>query len=687
MFARRPKIEKDAPLGFLSRLRRDRRGNTMAIMAASLVPLVGMIGGGFDLSRLYLVKTRLQHACDAGALAGRKAMGGGTWNQTVNSVANYPSTIANRFFAANFDGTPYGVTLSAGQPAFTENAGKVTGNVAATVPMTLMRVMGFDSKDLSVTCDAEMRLPNTDVMFVLDNTGSMGSKAVASDSQTKIEALKSAVKCFYEIVARLDTDENCSGGAPSGGTGGQVQVRFGFVPYDTNVRVGRLLPTEYFADSWPYQSRERTNVTGTWTIWDSATRNAQSWSGYTNQGASVIINKNLPGNCNTLNTGTVVPADSYTTDGVSTSWPDTETAISWRGYIMSVQRNYRNQDMGTSGSNRTCQLQYRERNIERRAFFTRAATGTVFPAWNYRQVPLDVSGLKAGSGVNWNSGETLPIGNSWGNMAVTWDGCIEERHTVRQTSYSPIPSGANDLDIDAVPSASDPDSLWGPALASVIFPRRASYDNSGVLTTDTMTTFYNSYSGEAYSCPAASKKLQAWPNASDFDTYVNTLSPGSNTYHDIGLLWGARLMSPTGIFASENAYTPQGGEIERHLIFMTDGDACTSSLNYQAYGLAWYDRRQTDPAVAPSTAQSCQTSTNDELVQQVSARANALCAAIKNKNITLWVIWFGANTPSIETQLTNCATPNRFIAARNSAQLQAAFRAIADEISALRLTG
>ena len=61
-------------------LARDVRGNTMAIMAATLIPLAGLVGGGIDISRMYIVKTRLQHACDAGALAGRKAMGGGAWD-------------------------------------------------------------------------------------------------------------------------------------------------------------------------------------------------------------------------------------------------------------------------------------------------------------------------------------------------------------------------------------------------------------------------------------------------------------------------------------------------------------------------------------------------------------------------------------------------------------------------------
>ncbi len=53
--------------GFLARLARDVRGNTLAIVGAALVPLSAMIGSGVDMSRAYMAKTRLQSACDAAA--------------------------------------------------------------------------------------------------------------------------------------------------------------------------------------------------------------------------------------------------------------------------------------------------------------------------------------------------------------------------------------------------------------------------------------------------------------------------------------------------------------------------------------------------------------------------------------------------------------------------------------------
>jgi Flp pilus assembly protein TadG len=57
-------ISKSArAVGLLGRLARDRKGNTIALIAASTAPLLALIGGGIDMSRGYLAQTRLTPAC------------------------------------------------------------------------------------------------------------------------------------------------------------------------------------------------------------------------------------------------------------------------------------------------------------------------------------------------------------------------------------------------------------------------------------------------------------------------------------------------------------------------------------------------------------------------------------------------------------------------------------------------
>src|SRR3546814_7926758 len=195
----------------------------------------------------------------------------------------------------------------------------------------------------------------------------------------------------------------------------------------------------------------------------------------------------------------------------------------------------------------------------------------------------------------------------------------------------------------------------------------------------TDTDYYNNV---PYACPREARLLQVWSSVSTFDDYVDSLTPSGNTYHDIGLLWGARLMSPTGIFASDNAFTPNGGQIQRHLIFMTDGDTNSGYTDYAAYGFPPLDRRSISDAYSATDSGRIKNAFDD----QINARYSALCTAVKNMNITLWVISYGSVSGSTATRLQNCASPGRFYAAASSSDLIAQFQQIASEISDLRLT-
>ncbi len=615
----------------LGRLARDVKGNTLAIMAVAIIPLCGMVGGGMDVARLYMTKTRLQHACDSGALAGRKQMGAGTWSAN-SGLAN---TVATQFFNANYSTAGmYGST--APTAAFTESAGKVTGTASATLPMTLMRVLGKTQETLTVTCDAEMKLPNTDVMFVLDTTGSMN--CVAGDTSctnnggvpatgSKIDGLKTAVKCFYEVLAQLDTDASCSTGTPSGGTSSAVQVRFGFMPYASNVNVGHLLPSSYFADSWTYQSRVRNTATpSAWSDWSFLQYRGPVNSSYT---------------C----------AQPYSNTSTK-QYRTTKNYYNGYGYYCyDEQKSYG-------------------------------------PNWDYKPVATTISGLKSGTG--WTSGYsfTLPSNDDASNRTITWDGCIEERTTTRALSYDPIPAAAKDLNIDMVPVSGTANSLWGPALQQVIYYRGvlSSYSEASSANVTSANNYYNNAN---YTCPTEAKKLQEWPSAAAFDTYVDSLDASGNTYHDIGMLWGARFMSPTGIFSSSNATASNGGQIQRHMIFMTDGDSTSNPCDYNAYGVPWWDQRESTDV---GDADNCG-SNRQALIDQINVRLETLCKAVKNKGITLWVVSYGGGINSTtETRLSNCASPpdsvaaTHYFSASNPTTLQTTFGQIANAISQLRLT-
>src|SRR3546814_16531997 len=77
-------------------------------------------------------------------------------------------------------------------------------------------------------------------------------------------------------------------------------------------------------------------------------------------------------------------------------------------------------------------------------------------------------GLKMGNGWTAAGTVTLPIGGTTNNQlnssyyndrTITWNGCIEERQTARATTYIPLPEGAFDLDVNALPTTA-PETQW-----------------------------------------------------------------------------------------------------------------------------------------------------------------------------------------------------------------------------------
>ena len=209
----------------LSGFATESRGNVAIMAAFVIIPLLAMIGGAVDAGRTYMAYTRLQQACDAGALAGRKAM------TNVTRLTDSERSKANEFFTFNFPAGTYSATqISA---VYDKGAdGVVVGRASLTMPMTLMKIFGFEAIPLKANCQAELFIPNTDVMFVLDVTGSMAWKpdgtTTTDDTQRRIYGLKQAVKDFYTSL----------GPGPATGAG---RIRYGFVPYNSNVNVGRIL--------------------------------------------------------------------------------------------------------------------------------------------------------------------------------------------------------------------------------------------------------------------------------------------------------------------------------------------------------------------------------------------------------------------------------------------------------------
>ena len=653
---------------FLCGLARDHAASVLPMAAIGILVSAALVGGGLDMSRAYRVKNRLQAACDAGVLAGRK-------NVASNGYDTSAETQAENYFTTNFDETVQNAHDTLFQTTSSDNGNTVEGTASTKLDMTVMKIFGFNDFSLAVDCTASMGVGNSDVVMVLDTTGSMAWTAAGGyagyGDTSRIEDLQAAMKNFYDTLKTATSGTNS-------------RIRYGFVPYSQTVNVGKLIydvDPNYLVDSHDYQSRQAIYVEwGASTPGDSGYSPESGWSGwsrmsYSNYGTLSSCESALPANdTDYQDYGTSTTTATTTTDGSGN--PVQETTVS------QTQRMYEYQCSWNRGAYRKYS-QYKERTYDT----SETATGTynttgagTFDHWEYKQITYDVSDFKAGTSVttltggndyrnygNWVSGPAT-------NVTSTWNGCIEERETVNSAtfSYSSLlgitPSGAYDLDIDTAPSYGDDATKWAPMWPEIAYYR---VNDSGSRVNDAVTEHGSTPSKV---CPHEAQLL-AEMSETDFDAYADSLSASGNTYHDIGLVWGARLSSPDGIFASNVDDPPaNGGKVARHIIFMTDGEMCPNFTALSAYGIEYHDRRITDDG-----GNNCGSTYAD----RHSSRFLALCKAVKAKGIRLWVIAFGT---SLTTNLQTCASNNSSYTASDATQLNTAFQEIAKQVGELRLT-
>lgn len=258
---------------FLSRLAGDTAGNTLALAAAAIIPFTILVGSGLDLSVTYMARGKLQNACDAGVLAARQSMEGTEFNNAVEDEAQ-------RFFDFNFPAGTAGafdVEYEVVQDEGDES--QLLGTASASVPTSLMRIVGVTELDIAVACDAKRDMGHNDIVLVLDVTGSM-AQAPSNGGGTKIGRLRDGAGGIFRALE---------------GDDGSI-IRFGIVPYSHTVNVARSLKNKDIVRVQDYVDQ----VCG--------------WSGCTYGTKSVHIN-NSSWNMNPGNTGGNTQAFRTSGDG------------------------------------------------------------------------------------------------------------------------------------------------------------------------------------------------------------------------------------------------------------------------------------------------------------------------------------------------------------------------------------
>lgn len=522
----------------LRNLLTDTKGNTLAIFAAALVPLVAMIGSGLDLSFAYMAKAKLQNACDAAVLAGRQSMNGNLWKDSNEAEAH-------KFFDFNFPTGMMGVqSISFTVDQDADDKAQLVGAAAASLPTKMMYIFGFDAIPIEANCNAKRDLGHNDVMLVLDTTGSMRS-APSIGGDSKIKRLRMGAAGLYRA---LDDDTN------------DAITRFGIVSYSVTVNVARSLKDKDILRQQEYNDAKY--------YWEECD---YSWFSIRNcKGDGVVY--------------------------------DDEDDVPYTG------RN---------GS-----------RYGRVGFLRRENTSIHI------------------NDTQWGTSNTTKKNVT--NFRLSGDGCVEERSSVGETG-SPITilQTISQADIDDVASgANDTLRQWGR---------------------------YDPQSQEEYDnwrCPAESKKLEVYASESAFNSAINdaTAVVDSLTYHDIGMLWGARFLSPTGMFAADNPTSHGIVPVNRHIVFMTDGELVTTDKTYSAYGVDRYHNRIKG---------------SGNLQQKHIRRFQSVCDTVKATGTTIWVI---ALDVTATDDIDDCATSEAHFFTSDGSDLEQIFERIGRGIGNLRLT-
>lgn len=205
-------------LRVLTRLFRAKDGVILIKTALLIVPLIGMLGIGVDVSRVYLYRSHLSGALDAAILAGGKAFHSSTRDAEINA-----------FFDLNFNQNYMGGSV--GELTITEidsTTKSLTVSATGSIPATFVSLFGFGDIAISASAEITSKITGLQLVMVLDSTGSMRQ---SSGGVSRMTSLKSAANT---LVNALFGQETVS-----------TELEIAIVPYVTTVNVAHLLNSSY----------------------------------------------------------------------------------------------------------------------------------------------------------------------------------------------------------------------------------------------------------------------------------------------------------------------------------------------------------------------------------------------------------------------------------------------------------
>ncbi|CAL4868490.1 hypothetical protein MMA231_02772 [Asticcacaulis sp. MM231] len=226
--------------GFLKRFLTQTRGNVTVTVALAIIPIVAVTGAGVEFANVLTAKARLQDAADSAAIAAALNSNGNLTSQTTAAKNAFCDNLSDSGSVSNtYCGKSVrdGFDTAAGELTVTTDNNIQTMHYAATATVKTLVVgnmsellMGqktdMGSVTISAKADAGVTMNAAEIVFVLDNTGSMGQKTSGA-TVTKMEALKSSLDAT--LASLLDSSGNNIG-----------KTKVALVPFDTQVALDNV---------------------------------------------------------------------------------------------------------------------------------------------------------------------------------------------------------------------------------------------------------------------------------------------------------------------------------------------------------------------------------------------------------------------------------------------------------------
>jgi Flp pilus assembly protein TadG len=727
----------------IARLRRfigNRDGNVAMIFGLSAIMLALAAGVAVDATRAYTVKMRLGTALDAAALAV-----GSTTNETPAQLA----TRLQNYFLVNYPSTALGgatVTIAPTPANESLTASVVTFVAQATVPMTFMKMAGFNTITVSATNQIH-KTAGLEVVLVLDNTGSMlcgqqdgapnynaalcqggvvasDTTCIDSNNQSRICTLRNAATQFVNTLTSAITSSE--------------QLYISVVPYVTTVNVGGALcsgattcssiATDASSGAWTNEMGGIVTLPTPITITGNTTRNSTTVTNLSPTAANFWPNTNFTavplavgmtiagsGIANgttiaSVNTGTntiTLSANATATASNVTLTPGFKgNAVSGAGTVNSVSAT-----IGTAANQLNLQagMAVIEASGTDPQYLGATASGPLAVSIQSvvsggTQITLSHNAGTSTTGTVFNF--VIPVTYVSNNPSTTgWMGCVVE----------PTSSGENQGVAAVINSTTaNPDTTepvtgmkwypfwwppgngtfsginttgtnnWAPNSVSPQSPQSTSIEVQGDVTSD-----WESYAGPNQGCPVPMLPLTDATTSAGQTQILNTISSmwprdAGGTAVNVGMIWGWRTLSPTGPFPANNGHP------------MTYANANT--LGWKKVVVLMTDGTEEWPDANGYTGYGLLyegkvgTTSNTTTAQNTyDSRLQAICAApsgaMQNGNFIIYTIGLGSDGAS-NTTLQQCATTSNggFFTAADTGNLQAVFNNVAQALIALRLS-